>query len=117
MFWRGLKDNVKNKMMRDGQSVKNLKIIIEVVIDLNDKLYERAIEKRYSRQHLERKGYHVERRNQQVRFETSFRKTLHKILDDTIFMKLDAMLFKKSKSKGKKPTNKKKKKYDVLRMW
>jgi hypothetical protein len=33
--------------MRDGRSISDMFDLIEVIIDLNDKLYERAMKKRY----------------------------------------------------------------------
>jgi len=47
MFRRGLKDNLKDEIMRDGRSISDMFDLIEVVIDLDDKLYERAMKKRY----------------------------------------------------------------------
>ncbi len=47
MFRRGLKNNLKDEIMRDGRSISDMFDLIEVVIDLDDKLYERAMKKRY----------------------------------------------------------------------
>jgi len=47
MFRRGLKDNLKDELMRDGKSISDMFDLIMVVIDLDDKLYERAMKKRY----------------------------------------------------------------------
>jgi len=47
MFRRDLKDNLKNEIMRDGKFISDMFDFIEVVIDLDDKLYERAMKKRY----------------------------------------------------------------------
>jgi hypothetical protein len=55
MFRRGLKDNLKDEIMRDGRSISDMFDLIEVAIDLDDKLYERAMEKRYDQPH-ERAG-------------------------------------------------------------
>jgi hypothetical protein len=55
MFRRGLKDNLKDEIMRDGKSINDMFDLIEVVIDLDDKLYERAMKKRYN-QSKERAG-------------------------------------------------------------
>jgi len=59
MFRRGLKDNLKDKIMRDGKSINDMFDLIEVVIDLDDKLYERAMKKRYN-QLKERAGISFE---------------------------------------------------------
>ena len=45
----GFKDNVKDEFIRDSRTYENLIEIIEIAVDLDDKLYERAIEKRYDR--------------------------------------------------------------------
>ncbi len=47
MFRQDFKNNLKNKIMRDNKFISDMFNLIEVVIDLNDKLYERAIKKRY----------------------------------------------------------------------
>ena len=99
MFRRGLKNSVKNELMRDGRRVENLKTLIEMTIDLNDKLYKRAIEKRYSKRHFERKNYQIEQRKRNVRFGTSRNQ---KRSDGTMFMKLNAVLFRKFKNKKSK---------------
>jgi len=48
MFRRDLKNNLKNEIMRDDKSISDMFNLIEVVIDLDDKLYERAMKKRYN---------------------------------------------------------------------
>jgi len=55
MFRRDLKDNLKDEIMRDGRFISDMFDLIEVAIDLDDKLYERAMEKRYD-QPQERAG-------------------------------------------------------------
>jgi len=55
MFRRGLKNNLKNEIMRDGRSINDMFDLIEVAIDLDDKLYKRAMKKRYD-QPRERAG-------------------------------------------------------------
>ena len=84
--------------MRDERRVEDLKTLIEIAIDLDDKLYERAIEKRYSERHFGRKNYQIEQRGRNARFGTSRNQ---KRSDGTMFMKLNAVLFRKSKSKKK----------------
>ena len=46
LFRRNFKNNVKNKMMRDKRFIEDLRII-EMTIDLNDKLYEWTLKKQY----------------------------------------------------------------------
>ncbi len=47
MFRRDFKNNLKNEIMRDDKSISDMFDLIEVVIDLDDKLYEKAMKKRY----------------------------------------------------------------------
>ncbi len=47
MFRRGLKNNLKDEIMRDDKFISDMFDLIEVVIDLDDKLYERAMKKKY----------------------------------------------------------------------
>ena len=47
MFRRGLKDNVKDELIRDRRRIDSLERLIKAVINIDDKLYERAIEKRF----------------------------------------------------------------------
>jgi CBS domain containing-hemolysin-like protein len=47
MFQRDLKDNLKNEIMRDDRFISDMFNLIEVVIDLDDKLYKRVMKKRY----------------------------------------------------------------------
>ena len=48
MYKRGLKDNVKDELMRWGGDIDSLRSLMGAAIELDDKLYERAMEKRYS---------------------------------------------------------------------
>jgi len=59
MFRRGLKDNLKDELMRDGRSISDMFDLIMIAIDLDDKLYERAMKKRYD-QPRERAGIFFE---------------------------------------------------------
>ncbi len=47
MFRRDFKNNLKNEIMCDGKFISDMFDLIEVAIDLNDKLYERIMKKRY----------------------------------------------------------------------
>ena len=47
MFRRKLKNNVKNELMRSGAFIENFEKLIEQTIEIDDKLYERAMEKRH----------------------------------------------------------------------
>ncbi len=48
MFRRNLKNNLKNKIMRDNKFISDMFDLIKVVINFNDKLYKRAIKKQYN---------------------------------------------------------------------
>ena len=48
IYRRGLKENVKDKLMRSGGVIDTLDRLIEEAIKTNDKLFERSIEKRYN---------------------------------------------------------------------
>ena len=47
MFRQNLKNNLKNEIMRDDKFISDMFDFIEVVIDFDNKLYERIIKKRY----------------------------------------------------------------------
>ena len=48
MFRQDFKNNFKNKTMRNNKSINNMFDLIEVIIDFDNKLYKRAIKKRYN---------------------------------------------------------------------
>ncbi len=48
MFRRDLKNNLKNEIIRNKRFINDMFNFIEVVIDLNNKLYKRIIKKRYN---------------------------------------------------------------------
>jgi hypothetical protein len=48
MFQQNFKDNLKNKIIRNNKFINNIFNFIEVVIDLNNKLYKRVIKKQYN---------------------------------------------------------------------
>ena len=47
MYRRGLKENVKDELMRSGGEFQTLEQLINKAIEIDDKLYKRAIEKRH----------------------------------------------------------------------
>jgi len=59
MFRRDLKNNLKNELMRDKRSISDMFDLIMIAIDLDDKLYERAMKKKYD-QFKERVGIFFE---------------------------------------------------------
>jgi hypothetical protein len=48
MFRRDFKNNLKDEIMRDDKSINDMFDLIEVVIDLDNNLYKKAIKKRYN---------------------------------------------------------------------
>ncbi len=48
MFRQNFKNNLKNEIMRDEKTLNDMFNLIEIVIDFNDKLYEKAMKKRYN---------------------------------------------------------------------
>ena len=108
MFQRDFKNNVKDELMRYEKEINTLEDLIEAAIELDDKLYQRAMKRRHTERQLGRAKNYVSN----CVFEAS-RKQRH---DETMFMKLNAMLSKKSKSNGKRSSDKKKG-YSVLRVW
>ncbi len=47
MFRQDFKNNLKNEIIRDDKSINNMFDLIEIVIDFDDKLYEKIMKKRY----------------------------------------------------------------------
>ena len=48
MFRKRLKNNVKNKLLRYKRIINNIKILIRAFIKVNNKLYKRAIKKKFN---------------------------------------------------------------------
>ena len=57
MYYTRLKDDVKDELIRLGASYDTLELMIQDAIEINDRLYERKIEKRYNRQYRGRSSY------------------------------------------------------------
>ena len=49
MYRRGLKDHVKDELVRTGASIDDLETLMKESIDIDDKWYERAMEKRHDK--------------------------------------------------------------------
>ena len=67
MFCWGLKNNVKDELMRDGTSINDLATLMEQAIDLDDKLYKWAMEKRHAGNYQRRAGLYSGYHHVQVR--------------------------------------------------
>ncbi len=48
MFRRDLKKNLKDKIMRDEKTLNDMFNFIEIIINFIDKLYKKAMKKRYN---------------------------------------------------------------------
>ncbi len=48
MFQRDFKNNLKNEIMRDEKTLNDMFDFIKIVINFDNKLYERVIKKRYN---------------------------------------------------------------------
>ena len=57
MYYTGLKDDVKDELMRSGASHDTLELMIQDAIEIDDRLYERKMEKRHNGQYRGRSGY------------------------------------------------------------
>jgi hypothetical protein len=57
MYRRGLKENVKDELMRTGEKIENLDELIRATIEIDDNLYERAMERRHDIAPRGKSGY------------------------------------------------------------
>jgi hypothetical protein len=107
MFRRGLKDNLKDELMRDGRSISDMFDLIMIAIDLDDKLYERAMKKRYD-QLKERAGTFFEPAIEYQQGQFRFNKQKYSNLDyrGPASMKLDSTQYRKEKNPRGKQGNK-----------
>ena len=48
MFRQDFKNNLKNEIMCDDKFISDMFNLIEVIIDFDDKLYKRAMKKKYN---------------------------------------------------------------------
>ena len=48
MFRKGLKNNIKNELLRYKGIINNIKSLIRVFIEINNKLYKQAIKKKFN---------------------------------------------------------------------
>ncbi len=48
MFRRNLKNNLKDEIMYDEKILNDMFNLIKIIIDFNDKLYKRAMKKKYN---------------------------------------------------------------------
>ena len=67
MYRRSLKENVKDELIRAGMKIESLDDLIRATIEIDDNLYERAIEKRYDVAPRGKSGYVLYRSNNKGR--------------------------------------------------
>ena len=110
MYRRELKKQVKNKFMRDERAYETFDELIEIFIDLDDKLYERAMKKKYVEESRERIKIYSSRLSssyfERLNFDKRRRVDEHV---DIISMKLNFTIrFNKGKNLKIKQSNEKK---------
>ena len=112
MFRRELKNNVKDELIRWNEKFKNFNHLIEAAIELDDKLYERVMKKRYD-ESREKTNIFIEHFNER-REESRFNNRNHDKLNyyESMSMKLNfTQRRKKNKSlRDKQQDNKNSKK-------
>ena len=57
MYRRGLKENVKDELIRASMKIEDLNNLIRTSIEIDDNLYERAMERRYDVAPRGKSGY------------------------------------------------------------
>lgn len=104
MFRKDLKNNVKKEFMRYDEKTNNLRILIEAAIELDDKLYELIMKKRYNNSknkiefYTRSASYRNEKRRINERRDDDY---------ETISMKLDSTQ-RRTRINFKRKQNKKK---------
>ncbi len=106
MFRRGLKDNLKDEIMRDGRSISDMFDLIEVAIDLDDKLYERAMKKRYDQLRERAETFFEPTIEYQQKESRSNQKYSNPDYREPAPMKLDFIQQRKEKNSRRKQGNK-----------
>ena len=102
MFKRNLKNNVKNELMRYEETIENFEKLIEAIIDLDDKLYEKVMNKKFTLKIKARLDFdHNHQEKQQFKGNTynlNYRKSM--------FMKLNITRHNKRKNLKEKELKK-----------
>ena len=112
MYRRELKKQIKNKLMRDERVYETLDELIEIFIDLDDKLYERAMKKKYDEKLKEKIEIYSSRLSSSYFEKSNFdkRRRVDEFVD-IISMKLNFTIrFNKGKNLKVKQDNMKKNK-------
>ena len=105
MYRRELKEQVKDELMRDERAYEILDELIEIFIDLDDKLYERVMKKKYDEEFKGRIETYSSRLSSSYSRGSNFERERH--VDefvDIVSMKLDSTIRpnKGKKSQGKR---------------
>jgi hypothetical protein len=106
MFRRNLKNNLKNEIMRNEKFINDMFDLIEIVIDLDNKLYKRAIKKRYNQFHEKTKIFFeltIEYYSRESCFNQKYNNLDYR---EPTFMKLDFIQKRKEKNSKEKQDNK-----------
>ena len=86
--------------MRDERKMNDLKFLMKTTIDFDDRLYKRTMKRKYSKRHLKKIENYIIYRiyKSEINSTRNNREYDH---SDTIFMKLNSMMFRKFKRKNK----------------
>ncbi len=108
MFRRELKNNVKNEMMRDEKFIEDLSIMIEMTIDLDDKLYEQVMKRRHQDHRSNREESYVDHESHEYTKKKNSRQRQKQNFYEHTSMKLNIVKKKLSKANDKKQDREKK---------
>ena len=110
MYRRELKEQIKNELMRDERAYETLDELIEIFIDLDDKLYERVMKKKYNEKLKGKIETYLNRLSSSYFEESNFDRRRH--IDghvDIVSMKLNSTIrYNKGKNLKAKRGNMKK---------
>ena len=104
MYWWEFKDNVKDELMHHEVMIETLKELMKAAIEIDDKLYERAMKKRYNNSCDRTDIYmrtHISYHQEEIRF---FRKR-NNFYTETVSIKLDFTQWCKRKNLRAKQDN------------
>ena len=101
MFRREFKNNVKNEMMKNERVINDFREMIEQAMNLNDRLYERVMKKRYHEKNFEKT-------NSYSKSSLSIKKSRYQNNLKHVFMKLNATQQRKRKNLRSKQQEKNK---------
>ena len=104
MYWWGLKDNVKDELMRHGAMIETLEELMKAAIEIDDKLYERAMKKRYDDPHS-RAGTYTGTHTSYRQGGTGFFRRKNNPYAGTVPMELDSTQRRKGKNLRAKQDN------------